>query len=319
MAERYFWYFFKFSVVALILWSGFFLKMINLRFSLALPPSLRNINQTVVQDSSPTMPPTTRHPLAPPYPYAYTFLMNLQEKCQNRDPFLVLLVASASHDIDSRLAVRETWGNESNYGEQLLEEENRIYGDIVQQDFMDTYYNLTLKTLMGIEWVTKYCPTASYVMKTDSDMFLNVEYLIHKVLLPGTPVRENFYTGDIRNNTGPIRNHSNKWYVPEEIYPSNIYPPYFSGSGYVFSANLAQKIYEQRSGFRSCQWRCFVGLCFTSLLSRAAPRPKIFNGNYKEYDRCLFHKLVTVHSYARERLRDVWKDFWSKKSSGCPD
>ncbi|XP_010193189.1 PREDICTED: beta-1,3-galactosyltransferase 2-like, partial [Mesitornis unicolor] len=59
-----------------------------------------------------------------------------------------------------------------------LEEENSLHGDLIQQDFMDTYNNLTLKTLMGMEWVSKHCPNASYVVKADSDVFLNLNYLV---------------------------------------------------------------------------------------------------------------------------------------------
>ncbi|KAG8430390.1 hypothetical protein GDO86_017897 [Hymenochirus boettgeri] len=331
----------RLTVLAFFFLAGFYYKITKLLDHRHLSPRFQNAEERLLRNPSVSLPAaTTRHPLAPPYPFPYKFLMNLQEKCQNQDPFLVLLVTSVSHDITSRMAVRETWGNKSNYGDvnvvtvflvglssvatdkvqQLLEEENSIYGDIVQQDFMDTYYNLTLKTLMGIEWVAKYCPTASYVMKTDSDMFLNVEYLVYNVLVPGNPVHTNLYTGKISVNVTPIRNESQKWYVPKEIYPSDFYPPYCLGSGYVFSASLAQKVYNVAQVIEMMPMEdVFIGMCMKMLnISITKNTRSIFNGGWKKYNRCLFTKLVTVHSYGGEDLKEVWMDFWSKRKSECP-
>ena len=46
--------------------------------------------------------------------------------------------------------------------------------------FQDIYYNLTLKTVMGLKWSSIYCSQAKYVMKTDDDIFVNVP-LLHRV------------------------------------------------------------------------------------------------------------------------------------------
>ena len=46
--------------------------------------------------------------------------------------------------------------------------------------FQDIYYNLTLKTVMGLKWSSIYCSQVKYVMKTDDDIFVNVP-LLHQV------------------------------------------------------------------------------------------------------------------------------------------
>ncbi|NXY85343.1 B3GT2 galactosyltransferase, partial [Alcedo cyanopectus] len=94
-----------------------------------------------------------------------------------------------------------------------LEEESGAHHDILQQDFLDTYNNLTLKTLMGLEWVAKHCPGASYVLKADSDVFLNLPYLIRRLLVPPRP---RLATGHVYRNTAPLRSRAYKWYVPTE-------------------------------------------------------------------------------------------------------
>ena len=38
-----------------------------------------------------------------------------------------------------------------------LEGENEEHGDLVQGNFLDTYYNLTYKSVMGHLWVSQFC------------------------------------------------------------------------------------------------------------------------------------------------------------------
>lgn len=38
-----------------------------------------------------------------------------------------------------------------------IEEEVKMYGDIIQEDFIDSYNNLTLKSIMMLKWVTNKC------------------------------------------------------------------------------------------------------------------------------------------------------------------
>ncbi|XP_075061160.1 beta-1,3-galactosyltransferase 2-like [Mixophyes fleayi] len=282
--------------------------------------------------------PVFQHPLAPPYPFPYKFLINQPEKCKDRNPFLIILVISEIQDIESRIAIRETWGKESNYdvdvlriflvglsklatdrAQWMLEEESEAFGDIVQQDFLDTYYNLTLKSLMGMEWVVKFCPTASYIMKIDNDMFLNVDYLVHQLLRPELPVRTNFFTGYIVANTKPLRSKAYKWYVPKEVYPNDTYPPYCSGPGYVFSVDMAKKIYDVSQVIRVIPMEdSFMGICLHELkIPPTNPTWGIFNGHRIDYDRCKFKKLITVHHYEKKELRIVWADFWTNRSLAC--
>lgn len=282
--------------------------------------------------------PAFKHPLAPPYPFPYKFLINQPDKCKDRNPFLVIMILGECHDVESRNAIRETWGNESIYDvdvvriflvglprvvpdqtQQLLEQESVAFGDIIQQDFMDTYYNLTLKTLMGMEWVTKFCPSVSYIMKIDNDMFLNVDFLVHKVLHPDLPVRNNYFTGSIVANTGPLRGQEYKWYVPKEVYPNDTYPPYCAGPGYLLSVDMAKKIYDVAQDIRVIPMEdAFMGICLYELhIPPTEPPPGAFNGYGAHYDLCQFKQVVTVHHYAGKELRTVWEDFWAKKSQKC--
>ncbi|KAM9115599.1 beta-1,3-galactosyltransferase 2-like isoform 2-T2 [Pangshura tecta] len=288
----------------------------------------------------PSRPPaSTRHPLQVVYPYSYRFLLNEPDKCRERAPFLVLLVVTEPTDIVVRNAIRQTWGNESavpgvsmvrlfltgvhpRYGsplQRLLEEESALHRDIIQQDFLDTYNNLTLKTLMGMEWVSRHCPNASYVMKADSDVFLNVGFLARELLQPQLPPKQDFMTGYIYRNTGPLRSKAYKWYVPREVYPNDTYPPYCGGPGYVLSGDLAKKVYGVAQTLRVINMEdVFMGLCLHELGISVTDSPwGLFNIGSLEYDKCQFSRLVLVHHFGPTDLLRVWPDFQGGNKT-CP-
>ncbi|KHJ92028.1 N-acetyllactosaminide 3-alpha-galactosyltransferase [Oesophagostomum dentatum] len=52
--------------------------------------------------------------------------------------------------------------------------EHRIYGDILQADFLDTYRNLTLKTYSYTHYISKNCSSVRAVLKVDDDIVFNV-------------------------------------------------------------------------------------------------------------------------------------------------
>ena len=43
----------------------------------------------------------------------------------------------------------------------------------MQWDFLDTYQNLTIKSIMSLKWASQNCKEAAYVVKMDDDIFVN--------------------------------------------------------------------------------------------------------------------------------------------------
>lgn len=58
-----------------------------------------------------------------------------------------------------------------------LSSESQTYGDILQESFVDSYANLTLKSVMLLKWFTRECDNIPYVLKTDDDMYINLKQL----------------------------------------------------------------------------------------------------------------------------------------------
>lgn len=67
-----------------------------------------------------------------------------------------------------------------------LNKESYRYNDIIQQNFIDTYHNLTIKSVLALKWITKNCwNKVAFIIKCDDDTFLHMPNLLH-YLLGGT-------------------------------------------------------------------------------------------------------------------------------------
>ncbi|XP_067309240.1 beta-1,3-galactosyltransferase 2-like [Pseudorasbora parva] len=266
----------------------------------------------------------------------YEYILNEPNACRSQAPFLVLLIAVEPKKSEARDAIRKSWGNESMEGDlgfirlfflgvnkdterKTIVEESQQHHDIIQQDFMDTYNNLTLKTLMGMYWITKYCPEAKYVMKTDTDMFVNTEYLIQKLLKPKAQHTQNYFTGYIMRGASPIRNIESKWSISPEEYPGNQYPPFCSGTGYVFSGDVAQRVYVASLIIPRIHLEdVYVGICLAKLKIDPEPTPNELFYNWRvPYSRCKYSNLITSHGLQPNEMIQFWQDIQSNKHNPC--
>lgn len=49
---------------------------------------------------------------------------------------------------------------------------------MLKEDFVDTYHNLTYKGIAALRWIDTYCSHATFVLKTDDDIFVNMFSLV---------------------------------------------------------------------------------------------------------------------------------------------
>ncbi|XP_077200364.1 beta-1,3-galactosyltransferase 5-like [Paroedura picta] len=262
----------------------------------------------------------------------------LPDKTCGRDPpFLVILVTSQLNQITVRMAIRQTWGKERiiagkrivtyfllgnsshPYDQFAVTTESILYRDIIQKDFLDTYYNLTLKTLMGLEWIHKFCPQSSYVMKTDSDIFVNTYYLTELLLKRKNTTR--FFTGVLKMHEHPIRYPRSKWHVNKLEYPGSKYPPFCSGTGYVFSTDLVSQVYNISKKIPYIKLEdVFVGLCLAELNIQPEmlhSEPTFFADRI-EFSPCRYRKLVTSHFITANEMMVYWNRLEKSMIEECP-
>ncbi|ROL40715.1 Beta-1,3-galactosyltransferase 2 [Anabarilius grahami] len=264
------------------------------------------------------------------HPSNYNFILDESDKCK-QNPFLVLMVPVAPNQVAARNAIRNTWGNESTVqgkavitlflvgltggsdsekAQQQLEEESRQHRDLLQSNFVDSYFNLTIKTMVIMDWLATRCPQATFSMKIDSDMYLNLENLMTLLLAPDTP-RQNYITGMMMWNRPVIRDKNSKWYVSEELYPEPNYPTYLQGMGYVFSNDLPEKIVEASKDVKAFNIEdAYVGACLKQLgvALSSPPNPSQFRAYLGKYIREDFFKVITTILGSPQQLIDIWKD-----------
>lgn len=265
------------------------------------------------------------------YPGNYSFTVDEPHVCETKTPFLVLMVPVAPGNLAARWAIRRTWGGEPRVqGRTVLtlfvlglpggpdaeehrddvRQESRVYRDLIQCDFLDSYVNLTIKTMLMLEWLSTRCPSASYAMKVDSDIFLNVHNLVRMLLAPDTP-RENYVTGLVWRHSPVVRNRHQKFFMPREVVAEPEYPPYPLGLGYVMSNDLPRKILGV-----SCRVRpvyiedVYLGMCLNLLGISPSdpPRSDMFHVNpVFALGRCGLSKVVAVTTKDIAQLLWYWE------------
>lgn len=238
--------------------------------------------QQLMNNITPDVPPINN--------YNFTFLRNCKDKCKTEDTIrLVYLIKSAPEYFKRRVAIRNSWGFEHRFsdveirrifilgvkdGDQKIQDqidnESRKHQDILQADFQDTYYNNTIKTMMGIKWAMRYCPSAKFYMIVDDDYYVSTknvlrfirnptnypEYLqkpfdsIKNVLLRSPKQMVDFelpddvklYAGYVYNSS-PLRHYTSKWYISLKEYPYNKWPPYVTGGSVILSRETLKYMY----------------------------------------------------------------------------
>lgn len=194
----------------------------------------------------------------------FKFILNPKYSiCKNDLLILFYSITSVSH-FKQRQQIRQLWSNRTMYPQvrfvfmtglslnqtinQLIKSESQFYGDIVQQDFLDSYFNLTLKTMMSLKWISKYCSNSVYSVKLDDDVVINLNYLIEYL----DRFKASYYNSNFENivlckpwyNAVVSRDNNSKFYTDESEYSNKNYPTYCDGPAYIYSTDLAIKLFE---------------------------------------------------------------------------
>lgn len=268
-------------------------------------------------------------------------------------PPLILLMAIKSQvgNFENRQAIRETWGRsglvpgevfhrgglvrrvfllgrqDSSTGphpdlKNLLELENRKYGDILQWDFRDTFFNLTLKDLLFWQWLRHRCPAATFIFKGDDDVFVRTDALLdflnrrwdeHNLLRAYTNQSQaslDLIVGDVIYNAAPNREPSTKYFVPESFYKGR-YPPYAGGGGVVYTGSLALRLAQVSRRVRLFPIDdVFLGMCLHRLGLSPSHHQGFMTFDLPEADKwntCAYKQVLLVHRRTPKEVLTLWK------------
>ena len=131
----------------------------------------------------------------------YTNIPPCHEVTANRSIFIAVI--SAPDNFEKRNLIRQTWRKnlnsnhdgvmglsgfafslgmtQNNMTQSKIDQESKMYGDIIQSDVLDSYKNLTLKLVGLFNWLYRNCAKADFVFKVDDDVYVNVRNLVQLV------------------------------------------------------------------------------------------------------------------------------------------
>lgn len=269
----------------------------------------------------------------------FPMLLDIPDKCggpdRSADVFLLLVIKTLAVNYDRRELLRKTWAEERKHNDvwirrlfiagtahsgserermnQLLEIEHRKYNDILQWDFDDTFYNLTLKQMLFLEWMGRNCPHARFLMNGDDDVLANTDNMVvYLQNLKDNDGSKHLFTGHLIPYVGPIRNPHSKYFVPVQLYEPNLYPPYCGGGGFILSGYTASVIYNMSHSITFIPIDdVYMGMC----LAKAKLLPSHHLGvrtagldipSIDSYDPCYYKEMLLVHRFLSGNLYFMW-------------
>lgn len=299
-----------------------------------VPPCPANTSMTTHPDWE-SQPAQVRNFLL--YRHCRTFRL-LQDtpasKCA-QPVFLLLAIKSSPGNYERRELVRRTWGrerlvrgaqlrliflvgtsaspHEARKVNRLLALEAETHGDILQWDFHDTFFNLTLKQVLFLEWQTSRCTNASFVLNGDDDVFAHTDNMV--AYLQSQQPDHHLFVGQLIQNVGPIRASGSKYYVPKLVMAGDRYPPYCGGGGFLLSRFTAAALRRAAPALELFPIDdVFLGMC----LEREGLKPAAHSGvrtsgvhapsaSMSSFDPCFYRELLLVHRFLPYELLLMWE------------
>ncbi|XP_044217558.1 N-acetyllactosaminide beta-1,3-N-acetylglucosaminyltransferase 3-like [Thunnus albacares] len=271
----------------------------------------------------------------------FPMLLDVPDKCGGADEsaevFLLLVIKSSPVNYERREVLRKTWAKERLHNgvwirrifisgtmdtgfekerlNKLLEVEQREYNDIIQWDFGDSFYNLTLKQILFLEWMERNCPNARFLLNGDDDVFANTDNMVEYLQsLKDNDGSKHLFTGHLIQNVGPIRDSRSKYFIPVQVQESDSYPPYCGGGGFLLSGYTALVIYKMSHSITILPIDdVYMGMC----LAKAGLGPVSHMGvktaglyipssTLDGYDPCYYKEILLVHRFLPAHMYLMW-------------
>ena len=119
---------------------------------------------------------------------------------------LLILVKTAAGNVVNRNVYRSTWANAKYLSKfdmpivhsfligtgqfpsgkipEKLMTESKEHGDIIFEDFIETYRNNTFKTFGGFKWALEVGPKFEFLLMIDDDIYLSIEQAVRFLRQP---------------------------------------------------------------------------------------------------------------------------------------
>ncbi|XP_032824668.1 UDP-GlcNAc:betaGal beta-1,3-N-acetylglucosaminyltransferase 7-like [Petromyzon marinus] len=255
---------------------------------------------------------------------------------------LLLVVKSLAENSERREAVRSTWGHERDvrlrtrtgseiarvrtlfllglplpslvHTQKSVDLEDSVQQDILQWEFFDNFYNLTLKDMNFLRWISIYSSSVAYVLKGD-DMFVNMDNILEYLLAAPQDGGSPLLLGSVVTDSYVVRDAGSKYFIPTVMFDGYMYPHFVSWGSYVMSREVLRRL-QAVSGdvqkfplddvwLEMCLHRANVSLTSHQGF-RTLGVPQLKSADMQV---CLYRDVMSVHRFLPTQLLNMWKMF----------
>uniref|UniRef100_V9IGN8 Hexosyltransferase n=1 Tax=Apis cerana TaxID=7461 RepID=V9IGN8_APICE len=263
--------------------------------------------------------------------YEAGHMVPIPEKCPNfgKEMDLVIIIMSAPTHLEARMAIRQTWGHFGQRSdisilfmlgatmdskvETILRKEQKTYNDVIRGKFLDSYSNLTLKTISTLEWVDNYCSKVKFLLKTDDDMFINVPRLQAFTIKHARD--KNVIFGRLAKKWKPIRNKKSKYFVSQAQFKHAVFPDFTTGPAYLLSSDIVRKLYDAAldQTYLKLEDVFVTGIVADKLGIKRIHANEFLNKKIS-YSACNVQRGISIHMVKYSEQFDLWKKLFDGKS-----
>ncbi|KAK0066807.1 beta-1 3-galactosyltransferase 1, partial [Biomphalaria pfeifferi] len=268
----------------------------------------------------------------------HRFLYKIVPKVNCSDSKLIICVEISRGNNKTRQTIRQTWGSYANVSsnnttlifflgsehpstngsqsvQYFIDKEAELYGDILQEDYVDHYNNLSLKSVSILKWVSLQCPESQFLLKVDDDMYVNVPVLVQTLddISKSKGKEYPFIVGDEVQISAPARSPRSKFYTPVSVYKGNLYPRYASGVSYAMTTSAAKLLYNA-----SLQVPVFwledvyvTGILAEKVKVEVIHNPLINIGKH-EVSGCHFRNKISGHHYSASDMERIHRELYNE-------
>ncbi|NXS44744.1 B3GN6 acetylglucosaminyltransferase, partial [Balaeniceps rex] len=270
---------------------------------------------------------------------SFPALLSVPSKCggpeASSNVFLLLAIKSSPVNYERREVIRKTWGQERTFEgavirrvflvgvaanardakklNWLLRLEQREHRDVLQWDFKDTFFNLTLKQVLFHTWLEEHCPGVRFIFNGDDDVFVNTDNVVRFAMGTQGTQEQHLMVGQLFIDNFPVRVRQSKYFVPTQLMASDRYPPYCGGGGMLMSGFTARVISRESRDIRLFPIDdVYLGMC----LKKAGLLPASHDGirtmgvgapaNTDPFDPCYYRELLLVHRFLPHETAVMW-------------
>ena len=195
-------------------------------------------------------------------PTVFTCSSPMNTNSSNRYPLYIIVktrAAIAGDYYQRRVFTRISWAQEAQalgipviyavgrakdeQTQMVLENEHRTYGDLLQLNYIDAYYNISIKSTGILHWFIKRgCQHRTpYLFIVDDDVLVNLPSLMK--IIGQNQLHPNTLYGLCLADTEP--HPAGKWAVSLTDYPNRTFPAFITGASTLYPSGLVHQLVDQ--------------------------------------------------------------------------